>query len=360
MLKTGRGVLSRSQHPELMRIAARLKQCSPRRRCHLPYCPKCGISKASKKRLEKSGKIPLGTSRPVSLHNPRSKARGVIRALFGHLPEDNIGCITIHLGAARNPLDAESSINLYRSQFNGFLKSKLPDSKVWMAFEVKSIRVKNAGQDIYSDSRWKQEFEPDDIVWLVHAHGLIYSPSITPKDMKAAFKTRKDGKRSRYAGSRQVDIRPVKHAPTENGGDNWGMEGFAEYAIKMHFEPIKYAENCRLYEDWALLISRLRRKNKHLFRFGTNKYPNISLAVSPPVESIIDVLSKLSVLICPIINSILLTHWFGFEKQPDIPRPVRVSEKSQPLLDQPSNRGPPSVMLASMANSNVIFPYPQI
>lgn len=355
MLKLGQRVLSGSASSELQQIVNQMDRCSPRWRCHLPYCPQCGVSEVSKKRLEKAGKIPEGSVCSEPNRSPRSKTRVAVRALFGHLPENNMGCITIHFSAARNAVDAESMIDLYRKQLRSFLTSKIPDSTVWLAFEVVSRQAKDVDSNIYPDRRWKHEYDPGETIWLIHCHGLIYAPNMTPSEIRVAFKTRKNGKRSRYAGSRQVDVRPVEHLFNESGTDVKGIEGFAEYAVKMHFEPIEYAQNTSLYVDWVLLTSRLRKKNKHLFRFGTKKNTNVSPAPSPPSESFINVLSALSVNIWSITNSALVTHCSNVEKHINMPRPVQVSEKSHLLLDHPSNRGPPIIISVFWTDSNAIL-----
>ncbi len=342
MLEIGRRVLAGSTIPEVQKMVARMNHCSARRRCHAPHCPNCGVSEPSMRRLETAGKVPIGSTSPDPSHSIQSRARKTVRDQFGHLPEENIGCITIHLGVVGNALDAEALIDHCRKQLRYFLRSKLPDAKVWMSIEAPPRRVKDTYLDIYSDTRWKQEFQPDDIVWLVHGHGLIYCPDMSPSAMKSAFMTRKDGKRSRYSGSLQVDVKSVEHNVLENGKDIWGIEGFAGYAVKTHFEPVEYAQNGTMYVDWVALTSRLTSKNKHRFRFNINKYNN-DRSTDQTTNSISDNdPSKQVANDCYFTNSDFITLWSVCRKLVDASRPVRILKNSRGLLDQPSNRGPPT------------------
>ncbi len=270
-LRTVVGLMKRRGNEDLRRIAEQIERClNGGPRCHKVVCPKCGVYQGS--RRKRSGwAARQGGSRSIPKRNPHRRPRDAALRAFGDLPEEHIGNICIQLAVVDHLDVVDQVIDQTQEHLHRFLDRKLPGAKALLWFESVQRHVRQVPPTILPDTRWKQRYRESDLVWLVHAHGLIHVEGLTPKEIADAFRTNPKGSRSRYSGARQVQVQAIKHNYDGEGQDRWGVGGAAGYAAKARCDLADGAANTHAVLEWVSLMLGLDRRNRRMFRHGLNR-----------------------------------------------------------------------------------------
>lgn len=148
-----------------------------------------------------------------------------------------------------------------------FIRNRF-DHPIWIMMpEVDLHLAKPIRTDLLADRAWRVGVADNRMVYKVHFHGIIYVPAKTASDVEAAFKTGRNGKRSKvYSGNNQVraiqmDREPGNRTPTPD------VYGVAGYATKTHYKPPVDRRMLEGFGEWVWL-NHMITSDASLIRIG--------------------------------------------------------------------------------------------
>lgn len=137
--------------------------------------------------------------------------------------------------------------------------------------EVDQKVAKNVDTALIPRVGWKVVYDPDQRIYKIHFHGLIYVPGFSPSGIEEAFRINKNGKRNRsYSGANQVRVIPVDEAPGYDDGTP-DVEGVAGYSTKYQCRPPVMARMLEGFVSWLVVTYAIINNPKTTVVVGARK-----------------------------------------------------------------------------------------
>jgi len=236
----------------------------------------------------------------------RRAEKTVIR--FERLPASNMVMINVIASMEGNIAVADAAVERELDKIVRRINSTFPNSVGVIYAEVDPVIVERQLDTILADARWKEKFEPNQVVWKIHFHGLLYIPFLPgftdvrkrdrrtdfPTAVEHAFMFGSTGKRSDYSGAHQVRAKPI-YSGTKPKNKRWGkvgrheyidkgvmkmdddsrtislVEGVIGYALKGHFKAPDPTNPTLAFLDWMWLADRNLSLRSRRREIGTRK-----------------------------------------------------------------------------------------
>lgn len=166
-------------------------------------------------------------------------------------------CLTYQDALVNAEKDAERLERMFRARH--------PDGIMAITAEVDVKRVKEVPDGLFRNTKWRRGLGPNQIVYIVHFHGVGYAPGILPSEMQDSFVRTPSGKWSKfYAGKNQVRCLPL-YEQSENEPERDDIENCFRYAVKCHYRPPSKKRMLEIAPQWLLLTDMIH-SNKKLTR----------------------------------------------------------------------------------------------
>lgn len=230
-------LLSYGVVPGAFTVRKRAKRCSSRRPCNTPVCYRCAVigKKRSKRQLMRGQKLQPGVVNYVGPKDGRFSRNSRIAAAqrmtlpFDKLPNKNIAAANVMLGIMPGGSNFSKIVKIAKTRVAETLKYLPAGSKAYLRLEW---CIKYAGQIRQTFSHDDpnlprlEDCKDDDLVALLHAHGLIYAPGKDSKQIGELLRTE-------FTGKNEVHCRSIlPEIVSESGEVTYGAQGFAEYSSK--------------------------------------------------------------------------------------------------------------------------------
>lgn len=237
-----------SLDPRAWEQVQKVMDCSYRWRCNSPFCYHCSVAANSKHlRRVKPGTV-LDTSvvnyvgpaygQPLS-RNYRVRAGQAQAKCFDGLPRNEVGASTVMLGVMRGGDPYRELHSRFRTYLRAGLTSLGSDTVAYLRLEHVMKRVGDIRQSfdqIMPGGHDLIDIPDDEIVALVHGHGLIHVPGVTPSQVAELL-------RKTFPGKNRVHSQPVKPEKIAACGIvTGGAQGYAEYSGKKKTPRLDKAE----------------------------------------------------------------------------------------------------------------------
>lgn len=216
----------------------RVMECSIRWRCNSPFCHHCSVPTNSyhQRRVQPGtvfdafsvNYVGPKVGEPMS-RNYRVRAGQMQTIHFDGLSRSDVGAVTVMLGVMRGGDPYREMISGFKDYLRMGLWSLGRDAMAYLRLE---FAMKYAGDirqsfpHVIPGGHYLNDIPEEEIVALVHGHGLVYVPGEAPSSVGVDL-------RKTFTGKNQVHIRTVmaeQIAP--NGIVTGGAQGYAEYAGK--------------------------------------------------------------------------------------------------------------------------------
>lgn len=208
--------------------------------------------------------------------------------------------VTVVTSIATTKEAAVEQIETDGRQLGSFIERRFDNAAYVLVPEVDLILAKNVAANLFPDARWMRDLAPNQIVYKVHSHCVIYVPNMGSGKVEQAFKFTKSGKRSRlYAGANRVRALPVDVEPG-NHDDRPDVIGCIGYAEKRHYRPAITDRMLETFPEWLwltdkieanpnlMVIGGMRRGIKDYCRHCETYFPLEEKCQCEPIISVID------------------------------------------------------------------------
>ncbi len=237
-----------SHDPRAWKEVKKVVDCCQRWRCNSPFCHYCSVASNS----SHLRRVQPGTTLDTTVVNYVGPAHGLplsrnyrVRAgqaqarCFDGLPRTDVGASTVMLGVMRGG-DPYRELH---SRFKGYLRAGLTslgsDTVAYLRLERVMKRagdIRQSFDQIMPGGHDLIDIPDDEIVALVHGHGLIHVPGITPSQVAELL-------RKTFTGKNRVHSQPVKPEKIAACGIvTGGAQGYAEYSGKKKTSRLDKAE----------------------------------------------------------------------------------------------------------------------
>lgn len=206
--------------------------------CNSPYCPYCSVparnprpvSRGEERKLDPNIINYTGPRYGSWSRNPRIRAGQQAAFHFDGLPLRAVGAVTVMLGITRKVTD-ERQIRHDFAECKKRLAKALSaldprrGDKAYFRLEFAMKRVDELRVDPAELGAGRLQ-ESDEVVALIHAHGLVHLPNRNIDQLRNFLKTL-------FPGRNQLNVeQPKPDRITESGHRTGGAQGFMEYAGK--------------------------------------------------------------------------------------------------------------------------------
>lgn len=177
--------------------------------------------------------------------------------------------LTVNTSYALSREEALEAFRVDAKRLAQFIRRRFPDAIFVLEPEFDQKLVKDVQCDRYANANWKAGLDPQQQVYTVHFHGVIYVPGMKPEEVELAFERTANGKRSRhYGGASQVRALPMELEPETDIPD---VENFLRYAEKCHFRPPVLERMLEGAAEWFWLTDKIQSDSSLIVLGGTRK-----------------------------------------------------------------------------------------
>lgn len=149
-----------------------------------------------------------------------------------------------------------------------FIRRRFRDAVSLMFPEVDLKVAKDVNPSLLPHVGWTLKFDPQQRIFKIHFHGLIYVPGLSPAEIEQAFKRTANGKRSRlYSGANQVRVIPVAQVPGFDDGTP-DAEGVVGYATKYVYNPPVKARMLEGFVSWLHVTDAILKNSRTIVVTG--------------------------------------------------------------------------------------------
>lgn len=227
-----------SLDPRAWEQVQKVMDCGYRWRCNSPFCYHCSVAANSKHLRRVQPGTVLDTSvvnyvgpahgHPLS-RNYRVRAGQAQARCFNALPRNEVGASTVMLGVMRGGDPYRELHSRFKRYLRAGLTSLGSDTVAYLRLEHVMKRagdIRQSFDQIMPGGHDLIDIPDEEIVALVHGHGLIHVPGMTPSQVAELL-------RKTFTGKNRVHSQPVKPEKIAACGIvTGGAQGYAEYSGK--------------------------------------------------------------------------------------------------------------------------------
>jgi len=209
------------------------------------------------------------SERPGCPQRLRDRAQGVAD-LIRDCDRRWTAAVTVNTSYALTKEQAIEAFYKDAKRLEQFIRRRFPDAIFVLEPEFDQKLVKDVQRDRYAKANWKLGLDPNQQIYTIHFHGVIYAPGLKPKQIGQMFKLTANGKRSRfYSGATQVRALPLYE---ETGTDDKpDVYNFLLYAEKCHYRPPVMKRMLEGAAEWLWLTDKIQTDPQLIILGGTRK-----------------------------------------------------------------------------------------
>lgn len=148
---------------------------------------------------------------------------------------------------------ANGSRKKARNVLQQFLNRRFPGHVALIFFEVDEKLAKDVDAAIIPDNSWARNISPHRLVYIVHVHGVIFTPGVRSVDLADAIRFTPNGKRSNlFSGSHQVNVQRL-YQVVDGNRVVLDVRGVAGYSTKNHYRPAVDTHQLEGLPEWLLI-----------------------------------------------------------------------------------------------------------
>ena len=178
--------------------------------------------------------------KPVTRKYPVKPFNGRIEAAINDLERrdpEYTSFVTLVMDVCLDYRLARASLKKARKVLQQFLNRRFPGHVALIFCEVDEKLAKDVDAAIIPDNSWTKNISVNRLVYIIHVHGVIFTPGVRSVDLADAFRTNLNGKRSTlFSGSHQVHVQRLWLV---KDGDRTVLDvrGVSGYSTKNHYRP---------------------------------------------------------------------------------------------------------------------------
>lgn len=257
-LEATQGVLSGM--PEMAGEYGRQMECSTHRPCGASICPHCAHGVPFRP-APKTGQAPSLTPVKADTSTARGKSRNYrsrggcwMTAPFAGHDDDRLVAFTLHISLEPMGFDAAKAVIRERAKLRKVLAACMPGAVLRMIFDIDPRLARGTCRG-YPDSAihpsLRGDPRPDVPAYLLHAHGIIYHPSLSQDEVRKLINRH-------YPGANRACIsRKVAPFADPDGHVRGGLEGWGEYAA-MEKIVVDFPDGDERYDNVAVAEDMIR------------------------------------------------------------------------------------------------------
>jgi hypothetical protein len=163
-----------------------------------------------------------------------------------------------------------------RCAIQQFFHRRFPGHVALLFCEVDEKLARDVDAAIIPDNSWTRNVAQNRLVYVIHFHGVIFTPSVRVVDLADVFRFTPNGKLSKlFSGSRQVHVEWLDRVD-DGGRVVLDVRGVSGYSTKNHYRPAVDTHQLEGFPEWlfihnqivndpkSVLISGLREVELHL------------------------------------------------------------------------------------------------
>lgn len=148
---------------------------------------------------------------------------------------------------------AKDSRKKARNVLQQFLNRRFPGHVALIFFEVDAKLAKDVDAAIIPDNSWARDISPHRLVYIVHVHGVIFTPGVRSVDLADAIRFTPNGKRSiLFSGSHQVHVQRL-YQVMDGNRVVLDVRGVAGYCTKNHYRPAVDTHQLEGFPEWLFI-----------------------------------------------------------------------------------------------------------
>jgi hypothetical protein len=169
-------------------------------------------------------------------------------------PREDISWTTIVTSACFTLNDAYKAAEKDAERLESIFRARHPDGILAITVEVDLKLAKDVQDSLFRDARWRQGIRLDQIVYVIHFHGLAYAPAVIPSQMQRSITHTPTGRLSKfYGGSNQVRCLPLYDRSDEDELDESDQKKCLSYSSKYNYRPPSKSSMLEAAPQWFLL-----------------------------------------------------------------------------------------------------------
>lgn len=221
-------------------------------------------------------------------------------------PPSQLGFITVVADFAGTEADAIRWAETNAISMSSFIRRRFDHAVCVLLPEIDLKVAKSVDDALLPRVGWKVVFDPEQRIYKIHFHGVIYVPGHSPSDIENAFRFNKNGKRNRsYSGANQVRVIPMNEAPGYDDGTA-DIDGVAGYCTKYHYRPPVMTRMLEGFISWLVVTSAVIDNPKATVVVGMRKGVQVLCKACETFHGIDEVCA------CPsILTPIVLEDFYG-------------------------------------------------
>ncbi|AUR00795.1 hypothetical protein PhaeoP88_03474 [Phaeobacter inhibens] len=204
-----------------------------------------------------------------------------VKRVIGRLrdsPREHVSFVTVVTDIALTKEDALAMLKATGRQLDRFIRNRF-DGAIWLMYpEVDAKLARDIADNLVTHRNWCNGVPGNRLVFKVHFHGILYTPGMSHVDVEKAFKTGRNGKRTKlFSGLKQV--RAIEMRKGLGGAAD--VAGVSRYATKCHFKPPVKTRMLEGAAEWVWLTIQIMSDDGLIKIGGVNgphhKTPPISI-----------------------------------------------------------------------------------
>lgn len=181
-------------------------------------------------------------------------------------PREHTSWMTIVTSPCLTYEDALMAAEKDAERLERMFRARHPHGIMAITAEADIKRVHEVKDGLFRSTKWRRGLDPNQVVYIVHFHGVGYAPGVLPNEMQDSFVHTPSGKKSKfYAGKNQVRCIALYEQSEDEKTERDDIGNCFRYAVKCHYRPPSKKRMLELAPQW-LLLTHMMQSNKKLTR----------------------------------------------------------------------------------------------